>query len=186
MLVKHGPQSNMIMAFNGLINYWPRRRSAKMTNRFTSLSPACLHARYREWLRLNYPFSPACLRARDRSIRSLSLLIIAALCINCLPLSEQAAASLSDSDSRYPQFAQPHNSLSDSVHNISLDLHQSQASQNRPGQDQPIRVKTELINLRAVVTDKRGQSITDLKKEDFELMENGKPQEVSFFSIVKI
>src|SRR5262245_31880540 len=149
------------------MDYRPKRRRAKMTNRFTSLSPACLRARY-------------------RSIRYRSLLIIAALCLNCLPLSEQADASLSDSDSRYPQFIQPFDSLSDSVHKTSLDLRQSKASQNPSGQDQPIRVKTELIDLRAVVTDKRGQPITDLKKEDFELMENGKPQEVSFFSVVKI
>jgi VWFA-related protein len=47
-------------------------------------------------------------------------------------------------------------------------------------------VKTDLIDLRAVVTDKRGKPITDLKKEDFELSENGKPQEISFFSMVKI
>ena len=53
-------------------------------------------------------------------------------------------------------------------------------------QDQPIRVKTDLIELRAVVTDKRGQPIADLKKEDFELSENNKPQEVSFFSMVRI
>src|SRR5262249_33748912 len=172
MLVKGGPQSYMRVAFNGLMNYWPRRRRAKMTNRFTSISPACLRARYR--------------RARYRSMRYRSLLIIAALCLNCLPLSEQAAASLSDSDSRYPQFVQPSDSLSDSVHTTSLDLRQSKASQNPPGQDQPIRVKTELIDLRAVVTDKRGQPITDLKREDFELMENGKPQEVNFFSVVKI
>jgi VWFA-related protein len=119
-------------------------------------------------------------------MRYRSLLIIAALCLNCLPLSEQAAASLSDSDSRYPQFAQRHNSLSDSVHNTAFNLRQSKAGQNPPGQDQPIRVKTELIDLRAVVTDKRGQPITDLKREDFELTENGKPQEVSFFSAVKI
>src|SRR5262245_6181571 len=149
------------------MDYRPKRRRAKMTNRFTSLSPACLRARY-------------------RSIRYRSLLIIAALCLNCLPLSEQADASLSDSDSRYPQFIQPFDSLSDSVHKTSLDLRQSKASQNPSGQDQPIRVKTELIDLRAVVTDKRGQPVTDLKKEDFELMENGKPQEVSFFSVVKI
>src|SRR5262245_24190346 len=142
------------------MNYWPRRRRAKMTNRFTSISPACLRARYREWRRLNYPFSPACLRARYRSMRRLSLLIIAALCLNCLPLSEQAAVSLSDADSRYLQLAQPPDSLSDSVHSTTLDLQQSQASQNPQGQDQPIRVKTELIDLRAVVTDKRGQPIT--------------------------
>ena len=59
---------------------------------------------------------------------------------------------------------------------------QAQAGQARDGQDQPpIRVKTELIELRAVVTDKRGQPISDLKKEDFELTENGKRQEVGFF-----
>ncbi len=53
-------------------------------------------------------------------------------------------------------------------------------------QDQPIRVKTDLIELRAVVTDKRGQAISDLRKEDFELTENGKPQEIGFFSVVRI
>ncbi|MGH9937339.1 MAG: VWA domain-containing protein, partial [Blastocatellia bacterium] len=37
-----------------------------------------------------------------------------------------------------------------------------------------------------MVTDKKGQPVTDLKKDDFELTENGKPQEISFFSIVKI
>jgi VWFA-related protein len=100
-----------------------------------------------------------CLCARNRS-----LLIIAALCFDCPLLSVQAASSLSDPS-----------------HN------QSQSSQNQQGQQgQTIHVKTELIDLRAVVTDKRGQAITDLKKEDFELMENGKPQEVSFFSLVKI
>src|SRR5215813_2453286 len=167
MLVKGGLQSYIRVAFNGLMNYWPRRRRTKMKNRISSISPASLRARY-------------------RFMRYRSLLIIAALFLNCLPLSEQADASLSDSDSRYTQFAQPHDSLSGSVHNTAFDLRQSKASQNPPGQDQPIRVKTELINLRAVVTDKRGQPITDLKKEDFELMENGKPQEVSFFSVVKI
>jgi VWFA-related protein len=40
--------------------------------------------------------------------------------------------------------------------------------------------------LRAVVTDKRGQPVPDLKKEDFEVLENGKLQEISFLSIVKI
>ena len=71
----------------------------------------------------------------------------------------------------------------------SSDIAQSQAGQNpaaQAPQDQPIRVKTELIDLRAVVTDKHGQPITDLKKDDFELTENGKPQELSFFSVVNI
>ena len=136
-----------------------------MLNRFTSLSPTCLRSQY------------------------LSFWIIAALCFNYLPLPVQAIIPLSDPGARHPQ-VERRVSLSGSGYSVAPDLAQSQASQNPPGQagqqDQPIRVKTELIELRAVVTDKRGQAVTDLKKEDFELMENGKPREVSFFSVVKI
>src|SRR5262250_185435 len=102
--------------------------------------------------------------------RFTSLFMIAALSLNHLPFSKQATVQLS---------AASHNEA----------FYQQQSSQNpqeRAKQDQPIRLKTELIDMRAVVTDKRGQPITDLKKEDFELMENGKPQEARFFSVVKI
>ena len=44
-------------------------------------------------------------------------------------------------------------------------------------------VKTELIEMRTVVKDKKGRIIEDLKKEDFELLENDQPQGISFFSI---
>src|SRR5215475_8721820 len=124
--------------------------------------------------------------------RFTSLLIVAALSLNSPPFSKQAVILLSDSTVILTKFGRPPDSLSDAGCDIALDFQQSQANQNPPGQtrqtgqDHPIRVKTELIDLRAVVTDKRGQPITDLKKEDFELMENGKPQEVSFFSVVKI
>jgi VWFA-related protein len=69
--------------------------------------------------------------------------------------------------------------------NLSLLLSCCAFAQN-PSQDQPIRVRTDLIEIRAVVTDKKGNPIPDLKKEDFELFENNKPQELSFFSVVRI
>ena len=53
-------------------------------------------------------------------------------------------------------------------------------------QDPVIRVVTELVELRVVVTDKKGHPITDLTREDFVLLEDGKPQEISFFSAVEI
>ena len=136
--------------------------------------------------------------------RFTSLLIIIALGFDYLPLVQtastpptsrrkfsirqvdQAAGPLSDSGSPTPLLEQDLVSLSDSGSRAPIDLTQSQGGQNPPAQEQPIRVKTELINLRAVVTDKKGQPITDLRKEDFELMENGKPQDVSFFSVVKM
>ncbi len=53
-------------------------------------------------------------------------------------------------------------------------------------QDQTLRIRTNLIQVRAVVTDKQGRIIENLRKEDFIVSENGNPQEVSFFSADKI
>jgi len=41
--------------------------------------------------------------------------------------------------------------------------------------------ESRLVVVDVVVTDKRGQSVTDLKKEDFVLTEDGKPQQLKFF-----
>lgn len=49
-------------------------------------------------------------------------------------------------------------------------------------QEGPLKLKTELLEIRAVVTNRRGEAIRALRKEDFEILENGKRQELSFFS----
>ena len=51
---------------------------------------------------------------------------------------------------------------------------------------QILKVSTELAEVRAVVTDQNGRMVEDLKKEDFELLEDGQPQEISFFTISKV
>jgi VWFA-related protein len=48
--------------------------------------------------------------------------------------------------------------------------------------DKQLRLKADLVQVRAVVTDKRGQPVAGLKKEDFELLEENRSQEISFFS----
>ena len=53
-------------------------------------------------------------------------------------------------------------------------------------QDQTVRLKADLIEVRAVVTDRDDRVIDNLKAEDFELLENGRLQQVSFFSLRKI
>ena len=66
---------------------------------------------------------------------------------------------------------------------------QDEALQAKPPEaqeDQRIKVQTELMEVRAVVTDRDGHIIEDLKKEDFDLLENDEPQEISFFSISQI
>jgi VWFA-related protein len=45
-----------------------------------------------------------------------------------------------------------------------------------------LKITTEVVNVYAVVEDKKKHPIPDLKKEDFELEEDGTPQEIRYFS----
>src|SRR5258706_15987487 len=56
-------------------------------------------------------------------------------------------------------------------------------SQKKPGDKDQVRLKTDLFEVRAVVTDAKGRLVDSLRKEDFELLENNRPQTISFFSI---
>ena len=47
-----------------------------------------------------------------------------------------------------------------------------------------VKITTNLIQIDVVVTDKKGNQVTDLKPEDFEIYENGKKQDISNFSYI--
>ena len=49
-----------------------------------------------------------------------------------------------------------------------------------------IRITTSLVQTDVVVTDKNDQAINDLKLEDFEIAEDGKPQKPETFRLIKI
>lgn len=49
--------------------------------------------------------------------------------------------------------------------------------------EEVIRLDTELIQVRAVVTDSKGRPVDGLTRDDFEVFEDGQPQPVSFFSV---
>ncbi|HTW67024.1 MAG TPA: VWA domain-containing protein [Bryobacteraceae bacterium] len=46
----------------------------------------------------------------------------------------------------------------------------------------PIRVDVDLVNVLCTVSDKHGALVTDLTKDDFEIREDGKKQEIRYFS----
>lgn len=48
--------------------------------------------------------------------------------------------------------------------------------------DQTIRIAVEMVSLPVVVTTRDGHRVTDLKKEDFQVIEDGVPQEISGFA----
>ncbi|MDE3179284.1 MAG: VWA domain-containing protein [Acidobacteriota bacterium] len=56
--------------------------------------------------------------------------------------------------------------------------------QTQPGQAQPpvLKVQTEVVNVYAVVKGKHGEVIPDLTKSDFEITDNGVPQEIQYFT----
>jgi VWFA-related protein len=61
----------------------------------------------------------------------------------------------------------------------------SQSPAAPPKQDEPFvfRSTTRLVQVNVVVRDHKGHPVADLKKEDFTISEEGKPQEISFFSV---
>ena len=54
------------------------------------------------------------------------------------------------------------------------------------GQQTPeplVRTTTRVVQVNVVVTDKKGAPVADLAQPDFEVLENGKPQQIRFFSV---
>jgi VWFA-related protein len=47
-----------------------------------------------------------------------------------------------------------------------------------------VRVTVDLVQVDVIVTDQEGRHVTDLTPEDFEILENGKPQRITNFSFI--
>ena len=66
-----------------------------------------------------------------------------------------------------------------------VGLNQSKPSDPQsPPQDDVIRVNTELVQTDVTVFDKKGRFVDGLTASDFELVIDGKPQDISFFERV--
>ena len=60
--------------------------------------------------------------------------------------------------------------------------HSNQTQKTPP--ENTIRVSVNLVQVDAVVKDKNGKIVTNLRAEDFEVLENGKPQPITDFSFI--
>jgi VWFA-related protein len=61
--------------------------------------------------------------------------------------------------------------------------HYQEASQTSEQKAQPaIRLETELVQIDVVVTDEKGKLVRELRREDFELFEDGKKQQITHFA----
>jgi VWFA-related protein len=60
-----------------------------------------------------------------------------------------------------------------------------QDAPSRPSAQGPVlRITVNLVQVDAVVTDSKGRQVTDLKADDFEILEDGRPQKITAFSYV--
>src|SRR4249919_2004745 len=61
------------------------------------------------------------------------------------------------------------------------------AAQQPPAQQPPtFKVRVDYVEVDAVVTDRQGNLVRDLKKEDFQVLEDGKSQAITNFTLVDI
>ena len=67
---------------------------------------------------------------------------------------------------------------------------QGQPAQGQPAPDQPqrptFRTDINFVRVDVIVTDKKGEPITDLTQKDFQVWEDGEPQDVESFKLFKI
>ncbi|MGH9801353.1 MAG: VWA domain-containing protein, partial [Blastocatellia bacterium] len=66
---------------------------------------------------------------------------------------------------------------------VFVSLRPGSAQSQKPQDPATVRIETELVQVDVVVTDKQGKLIKDLRREDFQLLEDGKPQTISHFSV---
>src|SRR4051812_4807967 len=79
---------------------------------------------------------------------------------------------------------------------VALTAGQNPAAQQPPQQQQPaasqtqqpptFKVRVDFVEVDAVVTDREGRVVRDLKKEDFQVLEDGKSQSITNFTLVDI
>lgn len=60
------------------------------------------------------------------------------------------------------------------------------ASPQEPNDIDVVKISTNLVQIDAVVTDGRGNHVTDLRAHEVEMLEDGRPQKISDFSYIKV
>lgn len=63
---------------------------------------------------------------------------------------------------------------------------QESQRQSQPDQGAVVRITTQLVQIDAIVTDKKGRHIEDLSEEDFELTVDGKRQPLTHFKLFRL
>lgn len=69
---------------------------------------------------------------------------------------------------------------------VSVLAQQPAANSQQNAEEPAVRITTNLVQIDVVVTNDKGQLVTDLQQDDFELYEDNRPQKITNFSFVPI
>jgi len=61
---------------------------------------------------------------------------------------------------------------------------QSVPEKQTPQDEDTVRISVKLVQVDGTVTNSDGRQVTDLKKEDFELVVDGLPEKIAYFSYI--
>ena len=67
-----------------------------------------------------------------------------------------------------------------------VSLNQVPAPSGTPDVDDVVKITTKLVQVDVVVTDKKGKQVRDLRPGDFELLQDGKPQQIVGMTYVSL
>jgi VWFA-related protein len=67
---------------------------------------------------------------------------------------------------------------------VSFGQRPDPSSSQKPAEGDVVRITTNLVQVDAVITDKNGKPITDLKPEELQLFENNRSQKITHFSYI--
>ena len=82
----------------------------------------------------------------------------------------------------FVSFAQAQEPSSSSAPSSASTPSAAAASSTRTNPQAVLRAETRLVQLNVIAQDKKGQPIEGLKREDFTLLDNGKPQNITLFA----
>jgi len=72
------------------------------------------------------------------------------------------------------------------IASMAVPADEEETGSGQDTEESRFEVETRLMEVRAIVTDQTGKVVEGLKEEDFELLENDEPQEISHFDVSKV
>jgi hypothetical protein len=108
------------------------------------------------------------------------ILVVGVLCFSAAGQSGASRQSGSDSKQKKNQ------TQTTAGDEKEIQKSETTSEENAISDDEVLRVDTNLVTVPVSISDRDGRYILNLKKEDFQILENGKPQQIAYFAASEV